>query len=174
MRIDKAIRDFLIEIEIRKYTPKTIRSYRNNLSLFLRFCEEKAGIEYTEDISLPVIKQFVQTLSDSGRKGTYINSLLKTAKSFIQCCYEEGNGGFNTRKNFEWCKEDKRSVLSNSTDFCGVLLHEFAHYQHGFADNTRDFENDLTNMLGHIFMEKIRAQASVKGDGDGFLTIHLK
>ena len=57
MRIDKAIRDFLIEIEIRKYTPKTIRSYRNNLSLFLRFCEEKAGIEYTEDISLPVIKQ---------------------------------------------------------------------------------------------------------------------
>ena len=76
MRIDKAIRDFLIEIEIRKYTPKTIRSYRNNLSLFLRFCEEKAGIEYTEDISLPVIKQFVQTLSDSGRKGTYVKDAL--------------------------------------------------------------------------------------------------
>ena len=51
MRIDKAIRDFLIEIEIRKYTPKTIRSYRNNLSLFLCFCEEKAGIEDTEDIA---------------------------------------------------------------------------------------------------------------------------
>ena len=112
MRIDKAIRDFLIEIEIRKYTPKTIRSYRNNLSLFLRFCEEKAGIEDTEDISLPVIKQFVQTLSDSGRKGTYINSLLKTAKSFIQFCYEEGNGGFNTRKNFKWCKEDKPLIIT--------------------------------------------------------------
>lgn len=40
MRIDKAIRDFLIEIEIRKYTPKTIRSYRNNLSLFLRFARK--------------------------------------------------------------------------------------------------------------------------------------
>ena len=54
MRMDKAIRDYLIEIEVRKYTPKTIRSYRNNLSLFLSFCEEKVGIEDTEDLSLPV------------------------------------------------------------------------------------------------------------------------
>ncbi len=115
MRIDKAVRDFLIEIEIRKYTPKTIRSYRNNLSLFLRFCEEKAGIGDTEDITLSIIKQFAQTLSDAGRKGTYINSLLKTAKSFIQYCYDEGIGGFNTRKNFKWCKEEK-PVITTFTD----------------------------------------------------------
>ena len=72
MRMDKAIRDFLIEIEVRKYTPKTIRSYRNNLSLFLRFCEEKVGIEDTEDLSLPVVKQFAQFMSDAGRMGTYL------------------------------------------------------------------------------------------------------
>jgi integrase/recombinase XerD len=70
--MDKAIRDFLIEIEVRKYTPKTIRSYRNNLSLFLRFCEEKVGIEDTEDLSLPVVKQFAQFMRDAGRKGTYL------------------------------------------------------------------------------------------------------
>lgn len=57
----------------------------------------------------------------------------------------------------------KRSVLSNQTDFCGVLLHEFAHYQHGYADNTRDFENDLTNILGHIFMGNIKSLQAVKG-----------
>ena len=73
MRMDKAIRDFLIEIEVRKYTPKTIRSYKNNLSLFLRFCEEKANVEDTEDLSLPLVKQFAQLMSDAGRKGTYIN-----------------------------------------------------------------------------------------------------
>jgi len=40
MRIEKAIRDYLIEIEVRTYTPKTIRSYRYNLSLFLHFIDK--------------------------------------------------------------------------------------------------------------------------------------
>lgn len=52
----------------------------------------------------------------------------------------------------------KRSVLNNPTDFCGVLLHEFAHYQHGYSDNTRAFENDLTDFIGHLFMTISEAQ----------------
>lgn len=32
MEIQQGIKEFLIEIEVRKYTPKTIRSYRNNLN----------------------------------------------------------------------------------------------------------------------------------------------
>lgn len=46
----------------------------------------------------------------------------------------------------------KRSILNNPTVFCSVLLHEFAHYQHGYLDNTRAFENDLTEFIGHLFM----------------------
>lgn len=45
----------------------------------------------------------------------------------------------------------KRSILADPAEFCGTLLHEFAHFQHGFSDNTRDFENDLTDMLGKCF-----------------------
>ena len=36
MKTSAAIREYLIEIEVRKYTPKTIRGYRNSLNLFLR------------------------------------------------------------------------------------------------------------------------------------------
>lgn len=36
MTITAAERDYLTEIEIRKYTQKTIRSYKNNLDLFIR------------------------------------------------------------------------------------------------------------------------------------------
>ena len=32
MEIGMASKEYLIEIEVRKYTPKTIRSYRNNLN----------------------------------------------------------------------------------------------------------------------------------------------
>lgn len=45
MKISAAIREYLIEIEVRKYTPKTIRGYRNSLNLFLRFCEQEAHIQ---------------------------------------------------------------------------------------------------------------------------------
>ena len=45
MKISAAIREYLIEIEVRKYTPKTVRGYRNSLNLFLRFCAEKLHVE---------------------------------------------------------------------------------------------------------------------------------
>ena len=45
MKISAAAKEYLIEIEVRKYTPKTIRSYRCNLNLFLRFCAEKLHVE---------------------------------------------------------------------------------------------------------------------------------
>ena len=44
----------------------------------------------------------------------------------------------------------KRKVLRNESKFCGTLAHELCHYQHGYDDNTRDFENDLTNLLGDM------------------------
>lgn len=114
MKISTAVKEYLIEIEVRKFTPKTIRSYRNNLNLFLRFCEEEADVTEIEDVSLAVVRQFSRFMSERGKKGSYINGLLKVAKAFIQYCHEEGYGGFNTRKNFKWCKQDKAVILAFS------------------------------------------------------------
>ncbi|MGM9537370.1 MAG: IS66 family transposase zinc-finger binding domain-containing protein [Candidatus Onthomonas sp.] len=50
MKIKQALREYLLEIEIRKYTPKAIRSYRNNLNLFVKFMEEEEGVTEVEDI----------------------------------------------------------------------------------------------------------------------------
>ena len=112
MKISVAKREYLTEIEVRKFTLKTIKSYRNNLNLFLRFCEEEAGISEVEELTLSVVRQFSLYMSGKGRKVSYINGLLKVAKAFIQYCYDEGYGGFNTRKNFKWCKQDKAVIMA--------------------------------------------------------------
>lgn len=112
MKISAAIREYLIEIEVRKYTPKTIRGYRNSLNLFLRFCQQETHIQEVEEINLAVVRQFSAFMSQKGRKGSYINGLLKVSKSFIQYCYDEGYGGFNTKKNFKWCKQDKAVIVA--------------------------------------------------------------
>lgn len=41
IKIKAAVKEYLIEIEVRKYTLRTIKGYRTNLNLFLRFCTEK-------------------------------------------------------------------------------------------------------------------------------------
>ena len=112
MKMQSAVEEYLVEIEVRKYTPKTIRSYRCNLNLFLRFCAEKLHVETVEALTPAVVRQFSRCMSEAGRKGTYINGVLKSIKSFIQYCYEEGYGGFNTKKNFKWCKQDKAVIVA--------------------------------------------------------------
>lgn len=107
MEIKKAIKDWLVECEIRKYTPKTLKGYRTNLNIFCRFCEEELEITDMDDVDMTVIKKYTQKLIQKGHKGTYVNGLLKSAKSFIQYCYEEDLGGFDTRKRgFKWVREE--------------------------------------------------------------------
>lgn len=107
MLVSQALTEYLLEIKIRKYTDRTIRSYRINLNVFCRYLQEELGVTEIEDVSLAVVRQFSLYMTSGGKKGTYVNSLLKTAKSFIQYCWEEGYGGFNTKRNFRWVKEEK-------------------------------------------------------------------
>ena len=107
MRIKEAVKDYLVEIEIRKYTPRTLKTYKIKLGIFERFCEEQ-GITDIEDVTISTVKRFTQAMMQKGRKGTYINGCLKTIKSFIQYCYEEDMGGFNTKRGgFKWVKEER-------------------------------------------------------------------
>ena len=68
MKISTAVKEYLIEIEVRRFTPKTIRSYRNNLNLFLHFCENEAQITDVEKITLSAIQQFTLFMTSKGRK----------------------------------------------------------------------------------------------------------
>ena len=122
MLIKSAAKEYLVEIEVRKFTQKTIRSYRNNLNLFLRYCDEEAGVETMDELTLAVVRKFTLYMVEKGKKGSYINSLLKVAKAFIQYCYDEVYGGFNTRKNLKWCKQDKSVIMAFTPDDVRAML----------------------------------------------------
>jgi integrase/recombinase XerD len=107
MKIEACIKDWLVECEIRKYTKKTIKGYKTNLNIFQRYCDEEMQITDLDDVDMTVIKKFTQKMIQKGYKGTYINGLLKSIKSFIQYCYEEDLGGFDTkRRGFKWVREE--------------------------------------------------------------------
>lgn len=123
MNIKNCVKDYLIEIEIRKYTPKTLKTYRLKIGMFQRFCAEELDITDMEDVTMGTVKQYTQALMRKGHKGTYINSCLKCVKSFIQYCYEEDFGGFNTKRGgFKWVKQDKPVIKAFSKRDIKMLL----------------------------------------------------
>ena len=128
MKLEVLVKEYLIEIEVRKYTPKTIRGYRNGLNLFLRFCKENLDLEDLDDLTLTTVREFTKFLTEAGRKGSYINGLLKTIKSFLQYCYEEGYGGFNTKKNFKWCKEERPMIMAYKSSDVRQMLQSCKGY----------------------------------------------
>ena len=48
----------MLEIKVRKYTPKTICSYWNKLNLFVRFLDEQAEVFDIEDLTLAAVQKF--------------------------------------------------------------------------------------------------------------------
>lgn len=113
MKINEAVKEFLVECEIRRFTAKTQRGYKNALAVIRRVMEEELEIVDMDDMTMPAIKKFTQVMVKRGHKGTYINGLLKVTKSFIQYCYDEGIGGFDTkRRNFTWVREDKPVITA--------------------------------------------------------------
>ena len=72
---------------------------------------------------MATIKKFTHTMIQKGHKGTYVNGLLKVAKSFIQYCYDEYGEGFNTRnKGFKWVKEEKPNILAFKPKHIRLIL----------------------------------------------------
>ena len=39
MLLKDVLREFLYEIQIKNYTPRTIKGYKNNLAKFFKYCE---------------------------------------------------------------------------------------------------------------------------------------
>ena len=49
-----------------------------------------------------------------------------------------------------------RTLLSSEVNFIGVLLHELAHAISSAKDETREFEDELSNLLGYLGQQIVR------------------
>lgn len=55
----------------------------------------------------------------------------------------------------------KRTQLKALSDFAGTLLHEIAHASSGYGDVTRNFESELTRMLGILAASQLAPERGV-------------
>lgn len=131
MLLEDAIKEYVYEIQIRNYTPRTIKGYKNNVLRFSQFIKNQWGVIELEEVSPAHIKQYLTSLKDKGRSPVYINTILKNLRSFFQYCYEEGYC-MNIAKKVIWLKEKKTVVSTfNDVEVKKMLEHwKFSSYLH--------------------------------------------
>lgn len=114
------LKEWLLDCKIRCFSNRTVKSYRNNMERFFRWCSEQ-GIETIEGVNVSIIKQFILNLQTSGCKGTYINSLIKTLRAFFVYVSDEYEI-FNPMIKIRWCREQQPIITAFSDDEVKAML----------------------------------------------------
>jgi integrase/recombinase XerD len=110
MLIQDAIKEFVYECEVRKYSSRTIKSYKNNNILFATYTEREFGISEVEEISHVHIKHYFSFLVQKKLTETYINGLLKCFRAFFKYCLSEDYIAKNPCLKVSWQREPKTLI----------------------------------------------------------------
>ena len=82
MLIKDLLKEFTFDLQIKNYSSRTIETYNYNVGQLISFLKEHYDIAEIEDISTLHIKKFVQYEIELGNKSNYINTLIKSCRSF--------------------------------------------------------------------------------------------
>lgn len=115
LRLESLLSEYLLEIQIKNYTPKTIRGYKGNCSRFIEFVSGEFGIVEHYEVMPQHAKAYIKLLQMKGRSPVYINTILKNIRSMFQYATDEGYLPRNPFEKVKWLKEEK-TVLVVPTD----------------------------------------------------------
>ena len=68
----------------KRYSPKTIESYQNDLKTFSDYCYFEAGLQNLSDVKKNDVRNFLMELSKSGLSDRSINRKISTLKSYYK------------------------------------------------------------------------------------------
>lgn len=89
MLLEDALNEFLLDLELRQYSQRTIRHEKNSVQKMLYFIAEEYGVTQLEKVKHLHLKGYVRYLTDLGRKETYVNGLIKSFRAFFRYCVNE-------------------------------------------------------------------------------------
>lgn len=112
MELEQLLKELILELEIRDYSKRTLKSYKNNNLLFFTFIKKEFDITKVEDVKPIHIKAYVQFLQRNKRKSTYVNGLIKCFRAFFKYAIQEEIIDVNPTTKVGWVRREK--VLINT------------------------------------------------------------
>ena len=88
MLVDDIVKEFIFELQVQNYTPRTIKGYKNNILKFMEYCKQEFEVFELEKINhIHVnhihVKKYFQYLLSKRRSSVYVNNILKNINKEI-------------------------------------------------------------------------------------------
>ncbi|CAI3673271.1 integrase/recombinase XerD [Clostridium neonatale] len=131
MLLEQLLSEFILELEIREYSKRTLKGYKNNNLLLFTYLKKQFEIEKIEDVKPTHIKAYIKFLQKQGRKTTYINGVIKSFRAFFKYAINEEIIEENPMLKVGWLKEGK------------VIINTF---------NNQEVENMINTYSGSDYM----------------------
>lgn len=144
--------EFKVECNLRRLSPRTIRSYYNSTVLFLNYLDKHLQIRDLELIRPPHIKKYIQYLLEKKLSPRYINGILKCLRAFFKYAYGEGYISVNPAHKVNWQREGKgnRERHVPLTPYLRKLLFKYLRIkQLYFDDKAIPYRNLLLSRTGN-------------------------
>ncbi len=113
--IKDLLKEFTFELQIKNYPIRTTETYNYNTTHFIQYLDEFHDVNEIEDISTVHVKKYIQHQLNLGKKATYINTVIKSFRSFYTYLVAEEYVTLNIMARTKLLKEDK-TVISTFTD----------------------------------------------------------
>lgn len=115
MLLRNLLEEYLLDIKLKNYSERTIKSNKNLVGLFITYLEEEYNITKVEEVSHIHIKAYIALKQKQGRKPSYINTILKGLNSFYNYLQAEDYVRDHLPKKIKFQKEDK-TLIKTFTD----------------------------------------------------------
>ncbi|MGR9049222.1 tyrosine-type recombinase/integrase [Halobacillus faecis] len=133
-------KEFVYEIQVRGYTDKSIKGYKNGVQRLLDYLEKEYSITKLDQITTKHIKTYFMFLKKKGRKETYINGIHKQLRSFFKYCQEEEylTEDENPVLKIKWMKEEMPIIKTFNDDEIRRMLNAY---------HTKDYLNGRNKLI---------------------------
>ncbi|MHC1747067.1 MAG: tyrosine-type recombinase/integrase [Cellulosilyticaceae bacterium] len=115
MLLKNLLEEYLLEIRIKNYSLRTIKTNKSLIGLFLTFLNNEYDVTKLEQLSHVHLKAYIKLKQEQGRKPSYINNIIKALISFYNYLVDEGYASENLARKVKRQKVDK-TVIKTFTD----------------------------------------------------------
>lgn len=115
MLLKDILEEFILELQIQNYSPRTIKGYRNNNLLMFTYIEKEFGITDIEEVKAVHIKAYIKFLQRNKRKVIYINGIIKSFRAFFKYAVNEELIDVNPMLNIAWLR-GRKTLINSFTD----------------------------------------------------------
>lgn len=177
--LENLLNEYLLDIRLKNYSVRTIKSVKNNNLLFFAYLQSEYGITTIEKVSHIHLKAYIKHKQVLGLKATYINSILRNVRMFFNYLEQEEYITSNYIRKVNWQKED-HVIIKSFTDKEVVSMMKVYRYN-GYIEARNAcimamlFDTGVRNSeLCHIKLADIKTNAILiygKGRKERFVPI---